>query len=66
MAYRALCDVSASGRNRHCGLHEGVFEQIFENWPLRPRFTSAGYHSAKFGRLHTKRKFVASVQRYDF
>ena len=53
-------------RTRHLGLHEGVLERDFQNWPLRPQVPSAVYHRIKYGHVRTKRASATRAQSCDF
>ena len=62
----ALRGGSARRWTRRFGLHEGVPERIFVNWPLRPRVPSAAYNGSKYGQVRTKRASARSVQSCNF
>ena len=58
--------MSAREGTRHFGLHEGVFELFFQNWPLRPRVSSAVYCRSKYGHVRTKRASATRGQICNF
>ena len=62
----ALRGGSTRGESRRLGLHEGVLEGVFQNWPLRPRVPSAVYHRSKSGHVHTKRTSATRAQSCNF